>query len=346
MRWVIGVGLGLPLLVIVLLVIFMAALGVFLGGGMPGTTGAHTPPIGTAEARPALWLGVPAVAGSSLPNVLILSVMAHESGGEVLAQNYNCLGGTTSAQPCEQSGGMTLSEDAGLMQLNSGGWPAPRDATKWRTLGMADDPFDPSRNLPAGVDQLQAELREYKYLKFALEAYNAGSGGPMSTDTTYAIAVRSYVSAYEAGPTLAVWSTADYSSGQWEAHDHQAVWLVVAAVGPYGAKFSVPWKPGKTVCTTTADPKPGKPATTCVRQHDPLTGRNLTLPSIVTANGRVMVLSPQGGASSGDSAPLWPGEEGFALQVRGPGTYRITARWPGGHSATASITIEPEKGGG
>lgn len=61
------------------------------------------------------------------------------------------------------------------MQINSGGWPAPQNATKWQALGMADDPFDPSKNLPTGVDQLQAELREYKYLKFALEAYNSGA---------------------------------------------------------------------------------------------------------------------------------------------------------------------------
>ncbi len=340
LRWVIGAGLGLPLLLIVLFVIFMSAIAVFLGGGATGTD-STVPPIGTAEARPALWLGKPAITGLSLPNVLVMAVMAHESGGQVLAVNFNCTDGLSASEQCGQAypGTQTLSEDAGLMQINSGGWPAPEKAAKWQSLGIAQDPFDPGKNIAAGVGQLKAELRQYKYLKFALEAYNSGSGGQASFDAAYPESVRSYLTAYEAGPTIAVWSTADYRNDQWEARRSQQVWLVVAAAGPYGARFSVPWKPGKTVCKTATDPKTSKPVTTCVRQHDPLTGRDLTLPASVTANGRPMALSPQ-------DAPLWPGEQAFAIRVRGSATYRVTARWPGGHSATASITIEPEKGGG
>ena len=337
MRWAIGAGLGLPLLLIVLFVIFMAALGVFLGGGIPGTDQA-VPAIGTAETRPALWIGSPSIVGSSLPNVLILGVMAHESGGEVLAQNYNCAGGTTSAQPCEESSGATLSEDAGLMQLNSGGWPVPQDAAKWRSLGIASDPFDPALNVPAGVSQLQAEVRRYKYAEYALEAYNSGSGGPGSSDSAYPEAVKSYVETYEQGPTISAWSTADWLSGQWEVHRHQTAWLVVAAAGPYGATFSVPWAPGKPVCAMTYDPATRTTKTSCTRHDVMLPGRALELPTQVTANGQPMLLSPQG-------APIWPGESAFVLQVQGPGTYRIVATWPGGHRAVASITITEERGG-
>ncbi len=335
-NWAIGAIGGLPLLLIVLFVIFMAALGVFLGGGMSGTTGVHTPPIGTAEARPTLWLGYPAVAQSGLPNVLVVSVMAHESSGQVLAQTFNCLGGTASAQPCEQSGGVTTSEDAGLMQINSGGWPAPEKATKWQSLGMADDPCDPSLNIPAGVDQLQAEARQYRYAEYALEAYNSGSGGPNSFDTAYPTAVKSYITAYEAGPTISAWSTADYSHGQWQAQRHQQYWLVVAAAGPYGAKFSVPWKPLPPKCTTITNQTTGQKTTTCVKQDAMLTGRALEIPTSATVNGQPMALDPK-------DAPLWPGEEAYALQVTGPGTYDVTATWPGGHRAVTLIPIAKEE---
>ncbi len=325
---------GGSLLLIVLFVVFMAAFAVFLGGGAPGTD-MTVPQIGTSASRPALWIEAPSIAGSSLPNVVILSVMAHESSGQVLAQNFNCLDGATAAQPCEQSGRVTTSEDAGLMQINSGGWPVPQKAAKWQSLGMASDPFDPSLNIPAGVDQLQAEVRQYRYLQYALEAYNSGSGGPTSTDTTYAAAVQTYVTAYEQGPTISAWSTADWVEGRWEVHPHQQVWLVVAAAGPYGATFSEPWKPLPPKCVTKTDPQTGGAVTTCTKQDQMLTGHALTLPAFVTANGQQMHLS------SGD-APLWPGESAYALEVTGPGTYDITATWPGGHRATTTITLRKE----
>ena len=323
-------------LIIILFVVLMAAIGVYLGGGMPVVT--NGPFVGTAEARPTLWLGYPAVAGSSLSNVVITAVMAHESSGQVMAQNYNCLGGSSSAQPCEQSGGTTLSEDAGLMQVNSGGWPTPENATKWKSLNMANDPFDPSLNVPAGVDQLQAEVRQYRYLQYALEAYNSGSGGPNSTDTAYPAAVQSYVSAYESGPTISAWSTADYVGGRWQAHEPQEYWIVVAVAGPFGASFSVPWAPGPRVCTTKTDPTTGRPVPTCKQRDQMLTGRDLELPSKVTANGQPMQLAPS-------DAPIWPGASAYALQVTGPSTWNITATWPGGHQATTNIRVAPERGG-
>ena len=152
---------GGTLALILLFVVLMAAIGVFLGGGLSGT-GPNTPPIGTAQSRPLEWLGYPAVASSSLPNAVVLSVMAHESGGRIFAMNYNCSNGQPAAQRCSQAypGTHTLSEDAGLMQINSGGWPAPQKATAWKSLGMSDDPFDPAKNIPAGVNKLTADLRQ------------------------------------------------------------------------------------------------------------------------------------------------------------------------------------------
>lgn len=152
---------------------------------------------------------------------------------------------------------------------------------------MSSDPFDPAKNIPAGVNELQAELRQTGYLRYALEAYNSGSGGPGSTDTAYPAVVQSYLTAYEAGPAISTWSTADYSTKlqEWQMAKGQQVRLVVAATGPYGQPFSMLWKPshGQT-CTTVQvkDPKTGKlvPRTTC-RPNPPqtLTGHDLVQPA-------------------------------------------------------------------
>ena len=336
-KWLAGAIGGGNLLLIVLFIIFMAAIAVFLGGGLGDGQG---PPVGTALSRPALWLGDPAVIQSGMPNVVITAVMAHESGGRVLAMNYNCTDGTAAPQPCEQTdGSKTLSEDAGLMQINSGGWPVPEDARKWQSLGIAQDPFDPARNIPAGIAELQGDVARYGYLEYALEAYNSGFGGSGSKDAAYAAAVRTDFSTYEAGPTLSVWSTADFAHGQWTIGRHQQVWLVVVAAGPFGPTFSEPWAPRLPKCVTKTGAS-GKAVTKCVPQPpEKLVGRELALPTAVTANGQPMALSPK-------DAPIWPGEDAYALQVRRPGTYRITATWPGGREATAGITLAAREVGG
>lgn len=329
---------GGTLLLILFIFALLAAIVMFLAGGTSGTT--NGPPIGTASSRPVEWLGYPAVASSSLPNAVILSVMAHESSGRIFAMNYNCSNGQPAAQQCSQAypGTKTLSEDAGLMQINSGGWPAPAKASKWQSLGMSSDPFDPTLNIPAGVHELTADLRQTGYLEYALEAYNSGSGGQNSTDTAYPAAVKSYLTTYESQPTISAWSTADWSHGQWTMTKGQRVWLIVSVAGPYGAKFSVPWKPSPPKCTTTTDPSTGKVVTSCKAQPPVLVkGRDLVQPSTVAANGVPMALDPSG-------APVWPGASVWAVEVSQPGAYYITATWPASkgtksHTATTNITL-------
>ncbi len=321
--WIGGGALGLILLFIVV----MAAIATFLGGGLGGGQG---PPIGTSQARPTLWLTYPALQQSGLPNVLVLSVMAHESGGRIFATDYNCSGGVPSTQPCSRAypGSRTLSEDAGLMQINSGGWPVPQNARKWQSLGIAQDPFDPARNLQSGIAELAADVHRTGYLEPALEDYNSGRA---QGDAAYAQAVRRYLTAYEAGPTIAVWSTAEYTHGQWQVQAHERVWVVVAAAGPYGARFLLPWAPGPPKCTT--ETVQGKSTTVC-KPGPPqlLKGRALVPPASVTLNGRAI-------ASSAPNAPLWPGEQAFSAEVTGPGPYTVVATWRGTPTDTATADI-------
>ena len=232
-----------------------AAVAVYLGGGMPGLKGA--PQVGTAASRPTMWLNQPAIVHSSLPNVVIAAVMEHESQGQVFARNYNCsLFGLTSPIPCSQTfpGGLikTKSEDAGLMQVNS---------ANWKQYGLISDPFNPQKNIAAGVAILQADMQQYGYLEYALEAYNSGSGGPDSPDVAYAQAVLADIHAYEAGPVLSVWSTLSPASGappgfngpQYKLSSaSQSYWLIAVAAGPYGPSFTYTWNAPPITVTTKA----------------------------------------------------------------------------------------------
>ncbi len=237
-----------------------AAVAVYLGGGMPGLKGA--PQVGTAASRPTIWLNQPAIIHSSLPNVVIAAVMEHESQGQVFARNYNCsLFGLTSPIPCSQTfpGGLikTQSEDAGLMQVNS---------ANWKQYGLRADPFNPQKNIAAGVAILQADMQQYGYLEYALEAYNSGSGGPNSPDVAYAQAVLADINAYEAGPVMAVWSTAPPFTGGTAPpplvpgptvnytvpSNSTSYWIIAEAAGPYGATPSYTWNVPPITITTKA----------------------------------------------------------------------------------------------
>lgn len=348
-KWLWGALGGAGLLVVGLILLFMAVT-MALFGWLYGSP--HPPPIppdGTAPTRPAEWLDALPVRDSALPNAVILAVMAHESGGRVAARNYNCQDGQASAgMRCSRRyhvGALgvgqilhTVSEDAGLMQVNSGGWPAPRNAAKWRALHMASNPFDPGKNLAAGVNQLQGDLARWQgRLKWALEAYNSGSGGPGSADAGYARAVRSGIAAAQAAPTVSVWSTASWDGSRWTWQP--GAWLLAAAAGPFGTPFAVPWKPPHRVCVPVTRPHGGQ-TTVCRMSPTPMVaGRDLELPVAVTAGGTPMALSPKG-------APIWPGAEVWALPVSHPGTFRVVARWPGGQTASGTITLRAARKAG
>ena len=302
-----------------------AAVAVYLGGGMPGLKGA--PQVGTAASRPTMWLNQPAIVHSSLPNVVIAAVMEHESKGQVFARNYNCsLFGLTSPIPCSQTfpGGLikTESEDAGLMQVNS---------ANWKQYGLSNDPFNPEKNIAAGVAILQADFQQYGYLEYALEAYNSGSGGPNSPDAAYAQAVLADINGYEAGPVMAVWSplpagpaiannplpgpTVNYSVPS----NSTSYWIIAEAAGPYGATPSYIWKAPPITVTTKAGmvttipqkpvqlagipwaPQPAKcvtdkkGTTTCTPQPPiVVAGRSLVAPTSVVASAYAPPPSPAG----------------------------------------------------
>ncbi len=350
------IGGGTVALVVLFIVIF-AAVAIYLGGGMPGLTGPGVPPqVGTAQSRPTMWLDARAVVHSSLPNVVILAVMEHESRGQVFARNYNCTFGLTSPKRCSQTylGGVihTKSEDAGLMGINSGGWP---QTPKWQALGFGQDPFNPQKNIAAGVAELQADMAKYHYLKYALEAYNSGSGGPNSTDAAYALAVLKDIQTYEAGPTLALWSPQPAGAGVYDplakgpiqsysvSGQYTPYWIVVEAAGPYGAIYSIPWAPQPPRCET----KSGK--TTCTPQP-PITvsGHALVPPNGVTATTLASPSSLKGCngcrvpmSTAAPDAPVWPGAQVWAVQQSVRNIWSIAATWPPHHSAIAYVGFVP-----
>ncbi len=361
------IGGGTVALVVLFIVIF-AAIAIYLGGGMPSLKSALTGHIGTAQSRPTLWLQDPAIAHSSLPNVVILAVMEHESHGQVFARSYNCTFGLTSPRRCSQTylGGVihTKSEDAGLMGINSGGWPK---TPKWQTLGLGKDPWSPQKNIAAGVSALEADMAKYHYLKYALEAYNSGSGGPKSPDAGYAQAVLADIQTYEAGPTLGVWSPLPPTkpvqtlnvqvpagaNAYLLQNSASTAWIVAEPAGPYGAAYSVPWQPQPPKCAT-ATSGPQKGTTACVPQPPlMLTGRLMVPPSTVKAieidacgPGTRFPCAVLPLSATPPDTPVWPGGQAWAGQTINAnpstvgGMWRVVATWPGHGSRTAIIDFE------
>ena len=353
------IGGGTVALVVLFVVIF-AAIAIYLGGGMQGLNPLSAYRVGTPKSRATLWLQDPAIVHSSLPNVVILAVMEHESRGQVFARNYNCTFGLTSPKECAQTyvGGIihTESEDAGLMQINSGGWP---QTPKWQALGLAKNPFNPQKNIAIGVAELEADMAKYHYLKYALEAYNSGSGGPKSSDAGYAQAVLANIQAYEAGPTLAVLSPQPLSvtpstdpavKGQITTYvdngQYGSYWIVAEAAGPYGAAYSIPWAPQPPKCVK------GGGKTTCTPQAPVLlSGRALVPPSQVVARMpgppiKGVPCTDQTGCMadfpiSSPGAPVWPGAEAWTHQQTDQSEWGITADWPGHRAGPVYVGFVP-----
>ena len=353
------IGGGTVVLVVLFIVIF-AAIAIYLGGGMRGLGPNAAAQVGTPQSRPTLWLQSPAVVHSSLPNVVILAVMEHESGGQVFSRNYNCTLGPSSPVACEKTypGGIvhTKSVDVGLMGINSGGWP---QTPEWQALGIAKDPYNPQKNIAAGVSELQADMAKYHYLKYALEAYNSGSGGASSPDAAYAQAVLADIQAYEAAPMLAVWSPQPLSTvpsvdpslpanaslrTYVDNGPNGTYWIVAEAAGPYGAAYSIPWAPQPLKCVTQGS------KTTCTPQPPVmLSGRALVPPTkVLAAMPGVMPCTSQSGCiadfpvSSG-SAPIWPGSEAWTLEQSGQSEWGITADWLGHRAGPVYLGFVPNQ---
>lgn len=161
-----------------------------LGGGAAGVPAAL-----------GLWAtGIVAQEAGGVPPVLVLGVIAHESGGVWTASHRNS----------------NHTTDAGLMQVNSANWTA---------YGLTSDPYAPAANVRAGVAILAADLARYPgNVAGALEAYNAGTAANgWLFDPGYAGAVLAAVRAIEAGPHLAAWRLAG---------SDQVVVTAYAALGP------------------------------------------------------------------------------------------------------------------
>lgn len=86
-----------------------------------------------------------------VPPLWMISVIAHESGGNWLATNSNSNG--------------TI--DAGLSQINS---------VNWDTYGLTDDPYEVNKNLSTSATILGKNLKMYQAnIENALYAYNGGT---------------------------------------------------------------------------------------------------------------------------------------------------------------------------
>ena len=208
--WLVGGVLAAGLALVLLVAMASGVQATLAGGGSgiatPALVGLWAPLVDT-EANAA-----------GIPPVLELGLIAHESGGVWMATHSNSNGTT----------------DAGLAQINSANWSA---------YGLAQDPYDPVRNVSASVRILAGDLAANSdHVAAALEAYNAGSAlRGWLFDPPYAGDVLAQVQGMSAGPVLGAWPLGGTMAkgGTWVAPmlpaAGQATW-VVTAFAPYGQK--------------------------------------------------------------------------------------------------------------
>lgn len=231
-----------PLFALILLVIFggviiIGFVMVFFGnsvGHMPGPTAVKK------LGQPLLWMSYAEQYGHNVPVALIMSVMAHESGGALFVENYNCSNGKAAATQCSSiyKHTHTTSVDAGLMQINSGAWPPP-NVPGWVQYKLQNNPFNPQRNISAGASKLFWDLKNYNnHLGQALYAYNGGTAqNGMTYDPSYAPTVEGNLQKYLAAPTVFAWAGGKPIKGVYVLPPSGGDIMAVAAY-PHGAPFT------------------------------------------------------------------------------------------------------------
>ena len=362
---ILGIAAAGALIIPFLAIILVFSLFAWLGGGL---TGVNTY-LGSAQARPATWLGVVAAADRyGVVNTLVLADMELESGGKVSATNYNCAGGKAAgAVPCDiqfrgTPSAQLLSTDAGLQQINSG--PAPGDA-KWRRVFGTHSPYNPQLNVAEGVKELYWDTQGCQgYWEEGLSAYNTGSC-VSAKGFAYAGQVAANMQAYDGTPEASAWATGNYVGAQrarcwafftcgplqhyWrQPYPNAPTWIMVQG------SYALPPDVNPPVKLLWAPPPPGCTGKGCRPLY--VSVRSLSNPMMVwlgphPGNGVPMQEDPKG-------APIMPGQTAWAIKVAKPGTYVTTAEWKWQtcsgspptcvwhrRYATSSVTILPAKAG-
>ncbi len=330
MMWFWAVLGPVGLLILVVIVIMCGVVAALSGGNQYGLETY----VGSAQALPSSWLQLVNQAEGSLSNEVILGDMELESGGQANSTNYNLSNGQASdLEPIGQPGVSILSVDAGLMQINSGYppyWPA---RPHWDLVfGAGGDPYDPAKNIKAGVQELSDDTQQYGYLSEAFEAYNTGSGYNCNG---YADKVLGNILAYEGGPEADEWAIGNYTGQsnsflwwswgprKWvQPYQNAPTWILVA--GSYA-------EPADNAQTILWAPPPEKGEPPVTYQWFPLEP-----PDKVTINGQPasLVTPPE--------APVLQGQTVFGLQVTRPGTYTAACEWDWDtyvHHKDGSVTV-------
>jgi hypothetical protein len=352
LTWIVGSGLGVlgPFFLILLAVVVAAILLAGMGEGSTALLGPDPPAIATVRSRPMEWLVSASLAArqDSLSNALVMAVMQQASDGQVYGDRYDCANGQTAGEGCAAAFGRgvkTLGIAAGLLGLNSGGWPVPADAPLWKQENLAH-PHSVAENLATGVAALARSVQDGSPLQTSLArfhaAYQLPAGFPESGN--YSAQIKAIVWT-DQSPHLGAWALAPWNaqSGAWEDPHGRPVWVFVVGSAPVGAPFQYVWQP--PTVTRVCD-KNG--CRVQVTPHD-LHGHDLALPQSVwaeTPTGRVafMRVTPQ--SSEAGSIPVWPGGSVYAARLPLTHPFQIVAQWAGGARGLTTLRIPfPEQAG-
>ena len=294
------------------------------------------PPGLSASDRVLLWLPAAASAtdGRGFPTAFLLGTMLVESGGWALATDHNCsnerAAGWLSCGEVYGGGVHTVSEDAGLMQVNSGGWPPPAVPT-WKRYGLYPDPMAPRHNIQAGAMLLSSAFAVGPSLYCVAQVYHRGAcdGGGGGGGGGYAARVEDAFAHYQDRTLLDVWAGKGPRKGEYPARG-PSLTLYAVGSGPFGAESNfgpagtlrqvIPPErlyaavPGQVICTG------GKRAEKCVQVEWPL--QLETVGKGITTMGRLFY----------PGMSVWMGKVNLnrppsRLARDGSGAIRVVAEW-------------------
>lgn len=272
------------------------------------------PSQGSPASRAAEYLNDPEITNSSIPNVVILAVIAAESGGNPTGGQWYCAIGPTLPKPCKDVYPLdlipTVSVNVGLM-------------------GVPNGPWNPEANITAGVTRLQKDLSKYHYLEYALEAYDGAMVvGPKAPAAARAFAqeVLNDIHGFEEGPVTATWTKLPLGQAfgsipgaplpvtwyQIDASDESyTVWAT--AIAPFGEAESLRWV---------------RPVTLSLR--DLVAAKSVMVAT--TLNGRFQVIQTMAPVGKAD---LW------TVAQTGQGLISVAAQWNGSPVWVGSLYMNP-----
>ncbi|MCY0886590.1 MAG: transglycosylase SLT domain-containing protein [Firmicutes bacterium] len=218
----------------------------------------------------------------------------------------------------------------------------PLDRTPAGGYGLVDWPSAAAMGAPqTALADLGAAIRAHwvpENLQATLNAVGLTLAPPAPG---WAAAVKSAITALEAGPTIVAWPLgANWTAHGW-VYPHRRILVAAVATAPVGRPYQIAWTPPVTVC---APPPPhGVGGPHCTTITDNVTGRDLMRPRVVTLHTAPGTPVPMVPAATDPKAAglVYPGAQVYVtarpVVVSPQRPVSVTASWGPGVAVSTTL---------